>query len=567
MWNLSNLNKTWLLLLAFAAFNVPIAIAVTESVEAQNSTVQLRRLNEQQYRNSVADIFGADVDISGRFEPELRNGGLLALGSSVATVTPFGFEQFDVMARSIASQFVEKVRLNPKQYCARITKSAWSSKCTVALLRDYGRKVFRRPLTEKELNTYTEISQNSLVSETDAYAGLESSLAGMLISPAFLFRMDTVEPNPKKPEEYRLNGYARAQRLSYLLWNTTPDTELLDAAASGNLYTDKGINKQVDRLLASPRLQNGVRALFSDMLHFDEFDKLAKDAEVFPRFNFKTAEDAREETLRTIVDHLLLQQGDYRGLFTTRKTFLTPSLGLVYRVPVNTPDEWVPFTFSADVHPKAGQRAGLLTQISFLALHSHPGRSSATLRGMAVRELFLCQIVPTPPANVSFDVVQDTSNPLFKTARDRVMAHQTDPACAGCHRITDPIGLALEHFDGSGVYQATENGVAIDASGELDGQTYESAVGLGVAVANHPDTTSCLIRRAFESGTGRKIERSEKTEFELLNNNFAANGYKLPTLLKSLVTSSIFYAPQASPIQDADLAMLMIGRSQMMRDR
>src|SRR5690606_19721099 len=144
---------------------------------------------------------------------------------------------------------------------------------------------------------------------------------------------------------------------------------------------------------------------------------------------------------------------------------------------------WSPYVFPAEDNPKAGDRAGLLTRVSFLALHSHPGRSSATLRGKAVRELILCQEVPTPPANVDFSVVQDTDNPQFKTARERVLAHQTDAACASCHRITDPIGLAMENFDGSGVFRAMENGVAIDASGVLDGLDYGDAVGLGEAVA------------------------------------------------------------------------------------
>src|SRR5690606_4778285 len=158
----------------------------------------------------------------------------------------------------------------------------------------------------------------------------------------------------------------------------------------GDLHSRSGLKKQVNRLLASPRLEAGVRALFDDMLRFDEFDKLAKDPAVFPRFNFKAAADSREETLRTIVDHLLVENADYRELFTTRKTFLTSSLGLIYRVPVANPGGWSPYVFPAEDNPKAGDRAGLLTRVSLLALHSHPGRSSAALRGKAVRELIVC---------------------------------------------------------------------------------------------------------------------------------------------------------------------------------
>jgi len=525
-----------------AVLSAPLLAAPDESA----AIPQVRRLNEQQYRNSVADILGEHIDIKGRFEPELRTHGLLALGSSVVSVTPFGFEQFDTIGRSVAQQYVEAVKKSPADYCDSPAAAGITSQCAADLLDRLGGQLFRRPLSDSERALYSGILTEVGGQKDDVYEGLKAGLSGMLVAPPFLFRIERVEADPDRAGAMRLDSYAKAQRLSYFLWNTTPDAQLLDAAAKGDLHTRSGLKKQVNRLLASPRLEAGVRALFDDMLRFDEFDKLAKDPAVFPRFNFKAAADSREETLRTIVDHLLVENADYRELFTTRKTFLTSSLGLIYRVPVANPGGWSTYVFPPGDNPKAGDRAGLLTRVSFLALHSHPGRSSATLRGKAVRELILCQEVPTPPANVDFSVVQDTDNPQFKTARERVLAHQTDAACASCHRITDPIGLAMENFDGSGVFRAMENGVAIDSSGVLDGREYEDAVGLGAAVAAHPDTPACLVRRVFEAGSGRTVERDESEWMKGLNRRFARSGYSLPALLRLVATSDQFHAPSQS---------------------
>src|SRR6185312_13621122 len=149
-------------------------------------------------------------------------------------------------------------------------------------------------------------------------------------------------------------------------------------------------------------------------------------------------------------------------------------------------------------------RKGLLTQISFLAAHSHPGRSSPTLRGKALREILLCQPVPRPPANVDFSAVENP-DPSLHTARDRLGLHRKNPVCAGCHKITDPMGLALENFDGAGIYRETEKGSAIDVSGTLDGKDFHDVAGLGVALHDHPALTSCLVKRAYSYASGGPI--------------------------------------------------------------
>jgi hypothetical protein len=176
-----------------------------------------------------------------------------------------------------------------------------------------------------------------------------------------------------------------------------------------------------------------------------------------------------------------------------------------------------------------------------VALHSHPGRSSATLRGMAVRELLMCQKVPLPPGNVDFNVVQDTDNPEFKTARERLTAHRNEPMCAGCHKITDPIGLALENFDGLGQYRETENGAEIDSSGEIDGIPFENAAELGGALRQLPATVFCVVDNVYRYAVGRSLEPSEANFRKRLIDDFAENGYNFPYLLRRIALSPAFY--------------------------
>jgi hypothetical protein len=250
------------------------------------------------------------------------------------------------------------------------------------------------------------------------------------------------------------------------------------------------------------------------------------------------------------VDLLLKDDGDYRDLFTTRKTQLTPLLGSLYRTAVIAPDgmsdAWVPFEFDAS----SGQ-AGILTQASFVALHSHPGRSSPTLRGKAIREVLLCQKVPDPPGNVNFNLVQDTANPNYKTVRQRLTAHSTEAMCRGCHKITDPMGLALESFDTIGSFRADENGAPIDTSGELDNVKFTDAVGLGKAMHDNAAATACVVKKVYTYAVARTSTKSETAWLSsVVEKQFAAEGYRWPQLLRFLVSSDTFFRivpPEPTP--------------------
>jgi len=518
----------------------------------------VRRLTQEQYRNIIADVFGPDIDLGGRFEPDIRAEGLIAVGAGQASVTAAGLEQFDKMGRTIGRQVVDEKHRAHMVPCSPAAADAPDRACTEAFLSKVGELLFRRPLTDEELKPYVDSAEIATQKTGNFYEGLSLSLAGILTAPQFLYRLEATEPDPAHPGTRRLTAYAKAERLSFFLWNTVPDPLLLAAAKSGELHTRKGMAKQVDRMLASQRLEAGVRAFFADMLEFDSFDVLAKDVAIYPKFTFAAAQQAKEQTLRTLVDLLVKENGDYRDIFTTRKTELTSRLGSLYRVSVTPPDglfdAWTPFEFPAD-----SGHSGILTHVSFVALHSHPGRTSPTLRGKALREVLLCQRVPDPPGNVNFNIVQDTANPEYKTVRQRLTAHATEAMCTGCHKITDPMGLALENFDTIGTYRDNENGATIDTSGELDGVKFSSATGLGKTLHDNPNIPACLVRKVYAYGVGRQASKPEAQWLsESIGKDFAADGYRVPQLLKRIATSDTFFristpdAPKAPSIASAE---------------
>jgi hypothetical protein len=332
------------------------------------------------------------------------------------------------------------------------------------------------------------------------------------------------------------------------LWNSTPDEALLAAAERGELATEQGRERQVERMMASPRFERGVRAFFTDMLSLDDFATLEKDTLIYPAFSLAAALDAREQVLRTLVDHLIVDNRDYRDIFTTRSTYMSAPLGLVYRVPATVPGGWSKFEF-----PEGDPRAGIQTWLSFVALHSHPGKSSPTLRGKAIRELLLCQKIPDPPSTVNFDQFNDPNSPN-KTARARLTAHNTDPACAGCHKLMDPIGLALENFDGAGQTRWTENGEPIDTSGEINGIPFADAPGLGRALRADPAATACLVGRAYAYAAGRAIERGERAWISYLERRFAEDGYRFRELIRRIALSQALYAVSPPPVRSAGAA-------------
>lgn len=520
----------------------PVASQLARAAGGEPVTVGgapgFRRLNEDQYARTIEQVFGPGIKTPGRFEPPLRDQGLMAIGDGKVVVSASGIEQYELRAREISAQVLSEGRRDKVLGCAPKSADAFDAGCATTFFETYGRLLYRRPLTPRELSSVLAVAGAATGQSHSFYKGLEAGLSRLLASPKFIFRVEQGEADPQHPGQERLDAYSLATRISFLLWDAPPDAELLDAAARGDLYDRAKLEAQVDRLMASPRFEQGVRSFFSDMFGYEQFTGLTKDQSIYPKYSSALAKDAQEQALRTIVDLVLTQKGDYRDLFTTKKTFINRNLGALYKVAVDESavGGWSPYTFAA-----SDPRAGILTLPGFLMLDpTHEGRSSPTIRGKTVRELFLCQQIPQPPANVDFSAVQNTGDLMHKTARERLSIHVEDATCAGCHKLTDPIGLAMENYDAIGAFRARENGAPIDASGAFESKPYLDVIGLQTVLRDSPAVPACLVQRTFEYGVGRPVTPSEQAWLEYATERFAGDQHQVPALMRRIATSPAF---------------------------
>ncbi len=520
------------------AGSIAWSVAHADEARIETPASQVHRLTEGQYRASIADIFGADVKVLGRFPPDLRIDGLLAVGAGAVTVNPASLEQYEEIARGIAAQVTDEAHRDLLIGCAPGGGDGDGRICARAFFEKAGIRLYRRPLSEGEADSYAAAAVAAAAHLGDFHKGLAASLAAMLSSPHFLFRIDQAGADGQA-----VDGYSKATRLSFLLWNTAPDAQLLDAAAEGRLDSQTGLEHEVDRLLSSPRFVEGQRAFFTDYLRLDGIDDLAKDTLIYPAFTQTVARATREQTLRTVMHLLIDEEGDFRDLFTTRNFAMHRSLGPLYDIPVGRTD-WYMHRF-----PDSDPRAGILTQASMLAQHSHPGRTSPTLRGLAISEIFLCEKVPAPPANVNFAVVQDVNNPTLKTTRERLSAHLDDEECSSCHKRTDPTGLGLEQFDGAGQFRTVEHDVRIDVTGEFEKRAFDGAAALGRIFHDSSRVNACFVETAWRYANGRNPGSADRPAIDRLTADFVRDQYRVKALMRRLALDAAFYAmpPREAP--------------------
>ena len=493
-------------------------------------TPRLRRLTAAQYKNTVADLFGEDIVLPTALEPDLRDAGLQSVGASSTSLSPRGVEQYEDAAFLIAEQVADRPdTLGAWLDCAPAGPD--DADCAASFVETLGRRAWRRPLSADESATLSGLLTTVGADAGDFEIGAMYAIAALLQSPNFVYRVELGAPGADG--EPLLTDIELASRLSYMLWNTTPDEALLTAAESGDLSTPEGLRAEAERMLADPRGRAGVETFFAEVLMLDLLDDASKDPTLFPAASPEVAPEARAETLRTIEHIVFDQDADYRSLFTTRTTFIGPRLAAIYGVPAPN------LTGQGQTElPEAGGRRGLLGQASFLMLNAHSSSSSATLRGKFVRERLLCQTMPAPPADVDTSIPEaDASSP---TLRERIATHLEVEECAGCHRLMDPIGLGFENFDAIGRWRDTEAGATIDPSGELDGAAFRDAWSLGSEVADHPALGPCFTKNLYKYTLGQDVGEGDEAYVEWLGGAFAADEHHVQGVMLRLIEGPAF---------------------------
>lgn len=481
----------------------------------------LRRLTRAQYRNIVRDVLGLVVDTE-QLGGDEKMGTFDANASApVSTVT---VEQYRLIAESLATQ--AKGRVDAIVPCDPATQG-----CDATFVREVGRLLLRRSLADEEIATYLE-----LFAMGDVFAdGMRLVLQAMLQSPAFLYHLELSLPDPDD-DVVPLEGPELASRLAFFLWNSGPDGALLDAAEAGELDTREGLRAHAERLLQDTRARDAIASFHVQWLAIDQLPHVLKDPDVYPLFD-DTLRDAMADETRRFAQSVILQ-GDAKldTLLTAPWSFIDGPLFELYGVA--KPAGHHP-GLRVDLDPN--ERAGLLTQASFLATHAHADQSGPIQRGAAIRRNLLCDPPPPPPPTVN--AVPPSPDP-DATTRELFEQHAEDPACAGCHALIDGIGLGFEGYDGIGAYRDEENGMPVDQSGELvatdvDGP-FDGVVEFAHALAGSQQVRECVSHQWFRYAFGRVEGERDACSLDVLTDAFEQSGGDIRALLLAIVETDAF---------------------------
>lgn len=523
-----------------AAPDVPIVASPFEPPPSA-----MRRLTRTQYLNSLRDVFGNDLVLPASVEPDTAREGFFAIGASESAVSRRGVEQFQAAAFDIASQ-VLRDEARRARLVGCMPAGVTDENCARTALTALARRLWRRPVTAEEVAPFVRVSGEAATALNDFHRGLEYGVAGLLQSVELLYRPEVgAAAAPGARTAY--TAFELASRLAFFLWDGPPDDELLTAAEQGALAREDGLRAQVDRMLRSERARRGLRAFVTEWLMLYGLDAVSRDAVVFPAFNAELSTAAREETLRLAEFMAFEGEQDFRDILTTRTTFVNRRLSALYgvRFPARA-SEVTAADFVRVELPGAELRRGLLGNASILLLNAHPTSTSPTLRGKFIRQVLLCSPIPDPPVNVNTAIPE--ASVRLPTLRERIAEHNTNDTCRSCHQLMDPIGLALENFDGIGRYRVEDNNVRIDPRGSIGARTFNDASELAQTIHDHPDFPQCMVTKLYRFANGRVQAPGEFGEVARLQRGFAANGYRLRWLLGEIATSAAFRTTTAPEV-------------------
>jgi len=508
----------------------------------------IARLTNLQYHNSLRSLFGDKVPLPQDLEPDMIISGSAVVGAARVGTSRGATEKYSRAAFDLAAWAVRDADfqskwmgcLGAKPGARKVAATPWSDaaeKCTDQLVSRFGRRAWRRPLTQDERIGLVYLAAESANRQQNATRGMQAALAAMLQSPNFLYRIEIGEDLPEHHGWRRLNDFEVATRLSYFLAGTLPDEALLDAAAAGKLSTLEGLDEHAERLLATPQARATVRDFFAEFFKLDGLQRTVRSRKGFTGDAGKIAEYLKTETLR-VIDHVLFEgDNDFREIFETDFTFVNQTLAKHYgfQVEIGGDDQFFRVKLPAE-----SSRRGVLSHASFLSRNSGRTSSSPTLRGKFIREQLLCQAVPPPPPNVSNVLPEHAEDGKAQTTRMRLDVHREVVACRACHKAMDPLGMAFEHFDAVGVYRNTENGLTIDASGDLDGESFKDAAELGKLLRHSPRVGTCMVRNLFRFALGTLEGDGDDELITEFAGTLEKSGYRFKSLLLAVAASKGF---------------------------
>jgi Protein of unknown function (DUF1592)/Protein of unknown function (DUF1588)/Protein of unknown function (DUF1585)/Protein of unknown function (DUF1587)/Protein of unknown function (DUF1595)/Planctomycete cytochrome C len=413
--------------------------------------------------------------------------------------------------------------------------------CAKQILSTLMRRAYRRPVMdgdlEKPMNFYHEARREN---GGGFDAGIEAALSSILVSPQFLFRVEQDPAGVAPGTPYRISDLELASRISFFLWSSIPDDELLDVAERGDLSKPEVLEKQVRRMLADPRSRSLVSNFGGQWLYLRNLDSFTPDLRLFPDFDDNLRQAFREET-ELFLESVLREDRSVLSLLKADYTFLNERLARHYEIP-----NVYGSRFRRVALDPNSKRGGLLRQGSVLAVTSYATRTSPVIRGKWVLENIVG--APPPPPLPDVPALKDNTISATLSVRERLAEHRSNAACASCHSLMDPIGFSLENFDAVGRWRTLEEGKPVDASGGFsDGSKFTGVAGLEDALLKRPEVfVGTLAEKLLTFALGRGLEYYDGPAIRKIVRDSRAADYRFSSIIVGLTKSAPFTMRKSS---------------------
>jgi hypothetical protein len=488
----------------------------------------IRRMTRFEYDRTVFDLLGDDTSPASGFGAEEDQLGFNNNAAKLITSRELT-EQYMLAAEDVSERATDPITKNLP--CDPVDGE---DECAAEFIETFGKRAFRRPLTEAERDMFLGLYDFGRTQE-GFRRGIRFVIEAALQSPAFLYRVEFGVPSMDAPGLLRLTSWEMASRLSFFLWGSMPDEELFAKAEAGELETPQQIEAEARRLVEHPNARAVVAEFHKQWLDYERVANITKDPELYPDWSSEIGTLMAEETT-AFIDHVVFDnEGTIATLLTAPYSYMNAELAGFYGV---SPGEGDGFA-RVELDPK--QRAGLLTMGTFLTINSHTNQTSPTLRGRMIREQLLCDIMLPPDDDV--DITAPEVDP-GSTLREQLAQHTENPDCAGCHRLMDPIGLGFEGYDTVARFRTYEGGQPVDASGEVfasdvDGP-FVGAVELASKLAGSEEVNACYAKQWFRYGYGRTETEEDACTIADINSRFSDSGGNIKELLVALTQTDAF---------------------------
>jgi hypothetical protein len=420
-------------------------------------------------------------------------------------------------------------------FTCRPTEPAEERACASSILRRLAAHAYRGPVSADDLSKLVRFYDEGRKAG-DFEDGVRMALQALLASPRFLFRLEEIPAAVKPGQNYRLAEYDLASRLSFFVWGTGPDEELLKLAGRSMLRQPGVIEKQVRRMLADRRSEALAVRFAAQWLRLQDLEKIHPDALLYPQYDQTLAVALRRET-ELLFDSIVRDDRSVLDLLTADYTFANERVARHYGIPNVTGPEFRRVALSDP------NRRGLLGQGSILALTSVADRTSPVQRGKWIMEVLLGSPPPAPPPNVpALEETKGASGGKLLSVRERMEEHRANPACTSCHRVIDPLGLALENFDVTGAWRVRDGDTSVDASGDLyDGTKMDGPGGLRSALLKHADVFLLSFTESLMTyGLGRRVEYFDMPTVRTIVRDAAKADNRMSEFIVGVVKSPAF---------------------------